>query len=294
MAKSNHPIKPYLKWAGGKRRLWPEIKKYLPKDIHNYTYYEPFIGAGAIFFALQPKKAVINDFNTQLILTYTVIKEQVEELIELLKEYKTRNNEAYYYEVRSFDRDAAQFNKLTDAEKAARLIFLNKTCFNGLYRVNSQGLFNVPYGRYKNPAICEETVLRQISTYLNANDITILNDDFECAAVYANADSFIYFDPPYHSQDNSNFTGYQADGFGEKEQERLRNLMIKMTNLGIKCLLSNSDTEYIRELYNDDGFDIISVQAARSINCNAAGRGNVNEVLIKNWETNEKEHGNNH
>jgi DNA adenine methylase len=284
MAGKNPLIKPYLKWAGGKRQLLSEIKKYLPMDINSYTYYEPFIGAGAVFFELQPKKARISDFNTQLILTYAVIKENVEGLIQLLKEYKNRNSEDYFYQIRNLDRDTGKFNNLTDVEKAARLIFLNKTCFNGLYRVNSQGFFNVPYGKYKNPAICEEPVLRQIHNYLNDNEIGIVSNDFEPAVADADADSFIYFDPPYHSLDKTGFTDYQADGFGEEEQERLRNVMIRMTNRGVHCLLSNSDTDYIRDLYNHNCFDIISVQAKRSINSDSAGRGNVNEVLIKNWK----------
>jgi DNA adenine methylase len=284
MAKNNPLIKPYLKWAGGKRQLLSEIKKYLPKNIQNYTYYEPFIGAGAVFFELQPKKAIINDFNAQLILTYAVIKENVEELIKLLRKYKEKNDEEYFYEIRNLDRETKKFDTLTNVEKAARLIFLNKTCFNGLYRVNSQGLFNVPYGRYKNPAICEEIVLRQISKYLNTCEIAILNGDFEQAVMSATKNSFIYFDPPYHSPDKTNFTGYQADGFDEDEQERLRNVMIKMTNRGAKCLLSNADTEYIRKLYDYDFLNIISVQAKRYINSDSAGRGNVNEVLIKNWK----------
>jgi len=283
MAK-NPLVKPYLKWAGGKRQLLAEIKKYLPKNLNNYTYYEPFVGAGAVFFELQPKKAVINDFNEQLILTYNVIKENVENLILLLKKYQKKNNEEYFYEIRNLDRDQPNFNKLTDIEKAARLIFLNKTCFNGLYRVNSQGLFNVPYGRYKNPIICEDIVLRQISAYLNSNEISILNNDFEHAVLTANKKSFIYFDPPYHSPDKTNFTGYQANGFDEDEQERLYNVMKKMTNRGIKCLLSNSDTKFIRKLYNHDIFDIISVQAKRIISSDSAGRGFVNELIIKNWK----------
>jgi DNA adenine methylase len=284
MAKNKPLMKPYLKWAGGKRQLLSEIKKHLPKDIHTYTYYEPFLGAGAVFFELQPKKAVINDCNTQLILTYTEIKENIEELITLLKNYKNKNDEDYFYEIRNLDRNTKKFNHLTGTQKAARLIFLNKTCFNGLYRVNSQGLFNVPYGKYKNPVICEETVLRQISHYLNTNEIGILNKDFEDAVMGADKKSFVYFDPPYHSPDKTNFTGYQAVGFSEKEQERLRNVMITMTNRGAKCLLSNSDTEYIRELYNHNFFEIISVQAKRTINSDSSGRGNVNEVLIKNWK----------
>jgi DNA adenine methylase len=288
MARRNPLVKPFLKWAGGKRQLLSEIKKYIPKDINNYTYYEPFIGAGAVLFDLQPGKAVINDCNTQLILTYTVIKENVEELVIVLKNYKKMNDEEYYYEIRNLDRDSTKFIKLTNIEKAARLIFLNKTCFNGLYRVNSQGLFNVPYGRYKNPVIYEELVLRQISNYLNTNEIKILNIDFEQAVSDVDKNSFIYFDPPYHSPDKTAFTGYQADGFGEEEQERLRNVMIKMTRRGAKCLLSNADTEYIRKLYDYDRFEIIPVQAKRAINSDSAGRGNVNEVLIKNWKSNGK------
>jgi DNA adenine methylase len=157
-----------------------------------------------------------------------------------------------------------------------------------LYRVNAQGLFNVPYGKYKNPAICEERALRQISNYLNLNEVKLLNIDFEQAVVDADKNSFIYFDPPYHSPDKTSFTGYQADGFGREEQERLRNVMITMTRRGAKCLLSNSDTDYIRELYGYDSFEIISVQAKRSINSDSTGRGNVDEVLIRNWKTNDQ------
>ncbi|MDR2020063.1 MAG: DNA adenine methylase [Treponema sp.] len=287
MTKHNPIIKPFLKWAGGKRQLLSEIKKYLPRNINDYTYFEPFVGAGAVFFALQPKKAVVNDFNSQLILTYNVIKENAEELIVLLKKYGEKNNKEIFYTIRNLDRDTAKFNKLTKIEKAARLIFLNKTCFNGLYRVNSQGLFNVPYGKYKNPAICEEIVLRQISAYFNSNEIKIMNGDFEQAVASADKNSFVYFDPPYHSPGKTNFTGYLADGFGEEEQERLRNVMLEMTNRGAKCLLSNSDTDYIRDLYNYQCFDIISVRAKRAINSDSAGRGKVNELLVINRKANQ-------
>jgi DNA adenine methylase len=284
MPGDHPPVKPFLKWAGGKRQLLPAIKKHIPRDIHTYTYYEPFVGAGAVLFGLRPQKAVINDCNTQLILTYTVIKENVEELITALKKYKGMDGRAYYYEIRNLDRDVKKFSGLTDTEKAARLIFLNKTCFNGLYRVNSRGLFNVPYGRYKNPPVCEELVLRQASAYLNTNKITILNVDFEQALPGVDKNSFVYFDPPYHSPDKTNFTGYQAGGFGGAEQERLRDVIIKITGLGAKCLLSNSDTDYIRNLYDYAPFEIIPLQAKRAINSDSAGRGNVKEVLIKNWK----------
>jgi len=284
MTKNNPLIKPFLKWAGGKRQLLAEIKKYLPSDINKYTYFEPFLGAGAVFFDLQQKKAVINDFNEQLIITYNAVKENIDELIVLLKKYQKKNDEDNFYKIRNIDRDQEKFFKLSNVEKAARLIFLNKTCFNGLYRVNSQGFFNVPYGKYKNPAICEEIVLRQISDYLNSNKIEILNCDFENAVAKAGKKSFVYFDPPYHSPDKTNFTSYQAGRFDENEQERLRDVVIKLTNRGAKCLLSNSDTDYIRKLYKNAYFKIIPIQAKRAINSDSAGRGNVSEVLIKNWK----------
>jgi DNA adenine methylase len=279
----NPLIKPWLKWAGGKRQLLSEIRKNLPAGIENYTYFEPFCGAGAVFFDLQPEKAVINDANSQLMLTYTVIKDSVEPLIDLLKQYSLKNTEEYYYQVRSLDRDAATFSALPNIEKAARLIFLNKTCFNGLYRVNSKGLFNVPYGRYKNPVICEEHTLRAVSEYLNKNYISLLNMDFEQAVTDADKHAFVYFDPPYHSPDKSNFTAYQPLRFDEAEQERLQRVYRKLTEHGVKCLLSNSDTYFIRKLYSDSTCKILTVRAKRAINSNAADRGFVNEVLIKNW-----------
>jgi DNA adenine methylase len=276
-------LKPYLKWAGGKRQLLPEIKQHIPVPADGYTYYEPFVGAGAVFFALRPEKALINDCNTQLILTYRAIKEDVEGLIKILHGHKDHHDEQYYYEIRNLDRDTATFNRLSGTEQAARLIYLNKTCYNGLYRVNSRGLFNVPYGNYKNPVVFDETLLQQISVYLNSNDITITNIDFEQAVSTADEQSCIYFDPPYHSPDKKNFTGYQPGGFGEDEQVRLRNVMLRMTDRGAKCLLSNSDTEFVRDLYRHKDFEIIPVQAKRIINSDAAGRGNVGEVLVNNW-----------
>ena len=289
-------IKPFLKWAGGKRQLLSEIKKYIPKDFQNYTYYEPFAGAGAVFFGLQPEKAVINDSNEQLINAYNAIKNSVSELVQLLKNYEKNNDKNFYYNIRDLDRDPESFRRLSNTEKAARFIYLNKTCYNGLYRVNSKGFFNVPYGKYDNPAICEEKVLYQISGYLNSNMIGISCGDFEDAVSpllkqSAEKNSFVYFDPPYHSEGNKNFTSYQADGFDESQQERLCDLIIKLTKNKIKCLLSNSDTDFIRELYlhrsfqcDKNFFEIITVQAKRAINSKASGRGIVNEILVKNWK----------
>lgn len=276
-------VKPYIKWAGGKRQLIPEIKKHLPLNLGKLHYFEPFVGAAALFFDLQPCRAVINDKNEELVLTYKVIRDQVEDLIKTLNAHKEQNSEEYYYQVREQDRNREAFATLTDVQKAARLIYLNKTCYNGLYRVNSQGLFNVPYGRYINPAIYDEPVLRAIHKYLNHKNkkIKILNVDFAIAIKNAGRGSFIYLDPPYHSPDSTNFTGYQAGGFSENEQERLRDVFVERTNAGAKCLLSNSNTTFIRKLYKN--FEIISVKAKRVINSDSTGRGEVDEVLIKNW-----------
>ena len=278
-------VKPYLKWAGGKRQLLTEIKAYLPRNISALRYFEPFVGAGALFLDHQPQKTVINDNNKDLILTYKVIKRNIDELIEELTTHKARNNEKYYYQIREQDRNREAFAEFTDIQKAARLIYLNKTCYNGLYRVNSQGLFNVPYGRYTNPAICDEPVLRAIHRYFNRKnvEIEILNGDFAVAVENAGRGSFIYFDPPYHSPENTNFTGYQAGGFDDDEQRRLRDVFVARTDAGAKCLLSNSDTQFVRELYCDNRFETITVKAKRAINSNSAGRGEVDEVLIKNW-----------
>ena len=248
-------------------------------------YFEPFVGAGALFFDRQPRRAVINDNNEELILTYKVIKSDVDELIKVLKTHKEQNSEEYYYQVREQERDCETFAKFTAVQKAARLIYLNKTCYNGLYRVNSHGFFNVPYGRYANPAICDEPVLRALHRYLEHKnvDINILSGDFAVAVKEARCGSFVYFDPPYYSPDNTNFTGYQAGGFNDEEQERLRDVFVERTEAGAKCLLSNSDTLLIRELYSDERFEIITVKANRAINSCGAGRGAICEVLIKNW-----------
>lgn len=276
-------LKPYLKWAGGKRQLLAEIIKNLPLNIKDYTYYEPFVGAGAVFFALQPPRGVINDFNTQLMTTYRVIKDDVEALIALLKEHEKNNTPEYFYQIRDLDRNGPEFARLPEVEKAGRLIFLNKTCFNGLYRVNARGLFNVPRGRYKNPRICEETLLRAISHYLQTNAITILQGDFAAALQNAGDTALVYLDPPYHSPNKLNFTGYQSPGFGEDEQLRLRDCFLALTERGAKCLLSNADTEFIRKLYHPWG-EIIPLQTKRMINSDASGRGQAREVLIKNWK----------
>jgi DNA adenine methylase len=276
-------VKPFLKWAGGKRQLLPEIRKYLPPDIADRTYYEPFAGAGAVLFDLLPRKAVIGDSNAELMMCYRVIRDDPEGLIRVLKVHAGKNSRDYYDTLRSLDRNPAAFRLMPETERAARVIYLNKTCYNGLYRVNSRGFFNVPYGRQKNPAICEEGALRAVHAYLSAHAIDLRCGDFAETVKTAEERSFVYFDPPYHGAAKTSFAAYQAGGFDENEQGRLRDLVISLTERGVPCLLSNADTPFIRALYREPGLRIISVSAKRPINSRAGDRGNTGEVLVKNW-----------
>lgn len=275
----NKVLQPFLKWAGGKRQLLPEIRKYIPKQFG--TYYEPFVGGGAVLFDLQPKKAVINDINTDLINTYRVIKDNVDELINDLEKHD--NTSEYFYRIRDLDRDKEKYEKLSNIEIASRIIYLNKTCYNGLFRVNSQGQFNVPYGQYKNPNIVNEVVLRAVNHYLNNNQIEILNVDFADAVADATKNDFIYFDSPYDPvSDTSSFTGYTLHGFSRDDQIRLRDVFVELDKRGCKVLLSNSSTEFIHDLYRDYHIEIVS--ASRNINSVAARRGKIDEVLVMNYE----------
>lgn len=274
----NKLVAPFLKWVGGKRQLLKSIEPHIPSKIS--TYYEPFIGGGAVLFHKQPKKAVISDLNAELINVYKVIKDSPNELIEDLKQHK--NESEYFYETRALDRTPSYID-LSAVKRASRVIFLNKTCFNGLYRVNSAGEFNSPFGRYKNPNIVNEITIRAVSNYLNNNKIEILNCDYEKALKNIRKGAFVYFDPPYHPVSKSaNFTGYNQGGFNMYEQARLKELCDKLHEKGIKFLLSNSDTPLINDLYKD--YTIMVVKATRAINSNAKKRGQINEVLIKNYE----------
>lgn len=280
MAKTNKLISPFLKWVGGKRQLMPTIVAHLPNNIQSLNYIEPFIGGGAVLFHLQPKKAIINDFNIELINTYEVIKNNVDELIIDLKKHE--NESVYFYNLRSLDR-TIEFQNLTLVQRASRIIYLNKTCFNGLYRVNNAGEFNAPFGRYKNPNIVNEPTLKAVSKYLNSNEITIQKGDYSKILDQADKNSFVYLDPPYHPlSESSNFTGYIQGGWGEKEQIDLKNACDKLNKKGVKFLLSNSSANFIKDLYKD--YNISIVKANRSINSNGADRGEIDEVLIKNYE----------
>lgn len=271
---------PFLKWAGGKRQLLPEIRKYIPQMFD--TYYEPFVGAGAVLFDLRPKKAVINDINKELINVYMVIRDHVDELIEDLKRHK--NEKEYFYALRNLDR-TPQYAELSPVKKASRIIYLNKTCYNGLYRVNKRGEFNVPFGRYKNPQFVNETVLRAVHAYFNSAQIVMKNEDFVSAVATAKKGDFVYFDPPYDPvSETSSFTSYSLDGFTKDDQIRLRDLCTELDERGVKFLLSNSATDFIMNIYSEKGFIIEKVAAARHINSDAAKRGKIYEVLIRNYK----------
>lgn len=269
-------ISPILKWVGGKRQLLPDIIPLINKNCS--TYVEPFIGGGAVFFELQPKKAIIGDFNEELINVYLVVKEHPEELIVALEKHKENNSEDYFYEVRAIDRDDiyAQWSKV---EKAARIIYLNKTCYNGLYRVNAAGQFNSPYGKYKKPNIVNAPTIRAMSKYLREKEITIKQGDYRDTLKGLRKGAFVYLDPPYMPiSTSSSFTGYTEGGFDYEEQVALKAECDKLRAKGISFLQSNSDCSEIRKLYQ--GYDIRTVKASRNINSDATKRGEINEVLI--------------
>jgi len=264
--------RPFLKWAGGKNKLIQQYIPYFPKKFK--TYYEPFLGGGAIFFYLNPQLAVLTDINAELVNTYRCVKNNVEELILLLKEHQLKHSKEYYYGVR-------QGNGITPLEKAARLIYLNKTCFNGLYRENSKGEFNVPIGKYKNPKICNAALLRSVSAALQPTQIDVR--PFEDILKYASSsDDFVYFDPPYYPlSPTSNFTAYSRYSFSQDDQIRLKEVFAELAGRDVKVMLSNSDSQFIRELYRE--FNIHSISASRLINSNAMKRGKITEVLITSY-----------
>jgi DNA adenine methylase len=279
MAK-NKLVVPFLKWVGGKRQIMSEVVEHLPNNISKYKYIEPFIGGGAVLFHLQPKKAIINDFNSELVNVYNAIKNNLEDLIFDLQKHK--NESDYFYEIRSVDR-TEDFNNLTEVERASRIIYLNKTCYNGLYRVNSSGEFNSPFGKYKNPNIVNEPTLRAVNHYLNTNDVQIKNADYEEILQKADKNSFVYLDPPYYPvSESSNFTGYVQGGWNIDDHTRLREVCDKLDKKGIKFLQSNSSADFIKDKYKD--YNIHIIKANRSINSDGEKRGEVEEVLIRNYE----------
>ena len=272
--------KPFVKWAGGKRQIMPEIKKYVPENYD--TFYEPFVGGGAVFFELAPRKAVINDYNSELMNVFECIKDEVkfDKMCTELNHHEANHSEEYYYQVRNIDRDVRKYNKLADYKKAARTIYLNKACFNGLYRVNSKNEFNVPFGKKEKVNTYEGQNLGVVHCILNFNDIKLLSTDFEEAVKDAKKGDFVYLDPPYDS-DTSTFNDYTENGFNKDEQRRLALLFKELSDRGCFVMLSNHNTILVNELYKD--YNIHVIEAKRNINANGKKRGKVEEVIITNY-----------
>lgn len=275
-----HNLQPFTKWTGGKRQLLGELRSYMPETYGRY--FEPFVGGGALFFDLAPEKAVINDFNEELINAYRQIKNNPAELINLLIKHKENNSKDYYLELRSADRDG-RISRMTGVERAARILYMLRVDFNGLYRVNSKNQFNVPYGRYKNPKIVDVDLLYQISEYLNENDVEILQTDFAEAVKDAQTGDFVYFDPPYIPlNETSSFTSYTHEGFSYEEQVRLRDTFKELTERGVYAMLSNSSSPLVEELYKD--FNIYFVEAQRTNGAKSSSRGKISEIIVTNYD----------
>lgn len=264
--------RPFLKWVGGKGQLISQYEPFFPTAF--LTYYEPFLGGGAIFFRLLPRQAVLTDINPELVNVYCTVRDRVEAVIQHLEIHQRRHSQTYYYDVRANPGKTA-------VEKAARLIYLNKTCYNGLYRENSKGQFNVPMGRYKAPKICHPELLRAVSQALKQTQIAEQPFDSVLKLAQTSHD-FVYFDPPYYPISlTSRFTEYNRYAFSEADQIRLRDTFAQLAARGVKVMLSNSDCPFIRNLYQ--GFNIHPILAARSINSNAEKRGKITEVLVTSY-----------
>ena len=273
--------KPFVKWVGGKRQLLKQFRLmnlYPPEkfDIKHGRYFEPFVGGGAVFFDLLPETAFLSDLNNELVITYNVIKNDVESLIKSLQKHKL--DKEYFLKMRSKDP-----KKLSILNVASRFIFLNRTCFNGMYRVNSKGGFNVPYGKYTNPLICDEVNLRKASKALK--NVSIKNQDYKEVLKEAKKGDFIYFDPPYYPvSKTASFTSYTSEAFLEKEQTELKNTFVELHKKGCFVMLSNSDTPFINKIYSEPrGLRITIVEAGRAINSDATKRGKITEVLVTNY-----------
>ena len=293
-------VKPFLKWAGGKGQLLKEIEKYYPFENNSITKYaEPFVGGGAVLFDILSKyeleQIYISDINAELINSFVVVKEHLEDLLDLLNKYQveyiplnTEERKLYYFKKRDrFNDLKVNGNEKENIEKASLMIFLNKTCFNGLFRVNKKGFFNVPMGSYKNPLICDEKNLREVSKKLQR--VKIVCGDYKESADFIDENTFVYFDPPYRPlTETSSFTAYTENLFNDKEQIELAEFVDKMHKKGAKVVISNSDPKNVDE--TDNFFDNIysshkikRVEATRMINCNSEARGKIKELLISNF-----------
>ncbi len=279
---------PILKWAGGKRQIIQEILKHFPTDYSSRKFHEPMFGAGAITFKIEPKTGSINDINRRLVNLYRVVKTYPDELIEFNKRHQY--NKDYYYDARNRFNVPINGESLDPIEEASLLVYLNRSCFNGLYRENSKGGFNVPFGRYKSVDFVQE------KNILNAHDILrnleIHNEDFSYVCESANPGDLVYFDPPYQPVSlTSSFTSYSKDSFDFSDQERLCNTIIRLNDKGVDVVLSNSNAPEVVELYQKlEGFSISFITAKRAINCNGSRRGEVGELVVTNVPINNQNH----
>lgn len=268
---------PFVKWVGGKGRLLSQLRPLLPRGVEQMRHVEPFVGGGALFFARRPRRALLTDINPTLVSTYTAIRDDVEGVIGRLRRLAGQHSKQRYYEVRArYNQDG----RVSTSKRAAMFIYLNKTCFNGLHRVNRKGEFNVPIGSYKNPRILNEDALQAASNVLKNADLRCVS--FDTLLENAKPGDFVYFDPPYEPVSaTASFTSYARDGFSQEDQTRLRDVYKALDRRGCKLMLSNSDVPFIRNLYGE--FNVDTVAAPRAINCDATKRGKVSEVVVRNY-----------
>ena len=277
----SHP-KPFVKWAGGKRQLIPQIEKHLPEKFS--SYFEPFLGGGALLFHLFSKNknmtGSVSDLNSDLVLSYVTIRDNLDSLLTSLQKHSDNyfsDSKSYYYSIR-------KSNPKNQVEKVSRLLFLNRTCFNGLYRVNSKGKFNVPLGRYSNPNIVQEENLRSVNQFLNQNKIIIKCQDFSSTVEKTKKGDFVYFDPPYQPISNTaNFTSYTNSNFGLNDLKRLSKVSNQLVKRGVNVLLSNSSSKQVLDLFDTKDWKIVEIEANRAINSDADKRTGHSELLIKNY-----------
>ena len=272
-------MEPILRWAGGKRQLIPTLERYIDREAlieGQHRYYEPFFGGGALCFYLEPPRSVINDYNPELINVYEVIRDTPLALIDLLRVHQANNNRDYYIQIRSMDRYPGFFD-LPAIERAARVIFLNRTCYNGLYRVNNKGFFNVPIGKKKNPDIVMEDRILTMSRFFNENEIEMRCGDFETCVEDAQQGDVVYFDPPYDYKE-SGFTSYNDNGFEREDLERLKVVSDRLTEKGCHVILSNNDTPFVNELFGE--YVIEHIDTKRFISCDGKKRNEGKEVII--------------
>lgn len=272
--ETDYDASPFVKWVGGKRSIIDQLTKNLPENFE--SYYEPFMGGAALFFEIQSRinQAYLSDTNFDLVITFKAVQKDPKALIAKLEEHARKDSDDYYYKIR------AQHELQDPINIAARFIYLNKTCFNGLYRVNKKGEFNVPRGSSTKPNIIQKDNILAGSQILQKANIEYREFD----AIKPITNDFVYFDPPYHPSDSTSFTKYTKLDFSEKDQQRLRDFALQLNRVGVKVMLSNSDTPFIRNLYSANIWHVKTVQAPRMVNCKADGRGAVNELLITNYE----------